>query len=320
MMLSHQPPFLARSLSACAVIFSLVLAGPVCAQDAAELLLRIDRLENLVRQMNGQVEQVQNQNRRLEEQAKRFQNDTDFRFKELEGGRGGSRPATPPATGGQPPRQQKSDAFNPDANPQAAGAPLTLGSPGSATATRPPRQVGTSAVANPGVIIAGEQNALGRDPRQPTDLTNPARTNQQSGNPQSTSVPIAPGTPKGDIDLGKQQLKNGEYDAAEGTFREFTRSRTKDKLLSEAVIGLGDSYFQRQRWREAAEQFVDMTTKFPKSGRAAEAELKLGISLRGLGAAKEACDVLNNHGQKYPNASASIKQGIARELQRARCT
>jgi TolA-binding protein len=85
-------------------------------------------------------------------------------------------------------------------------------------------------------------------------------------------------------------------------------------------MGLGDSYFQRQRWREAAEQFVDMTTKFPKSGRAAEAELKLGISLRGLGAAKEACDVLNNHGQKYPTASASIKQGVARELQRARCS
>ena len=313
-MLSHRTSFFARSRYLCAVVLSLLLVAPAFAQDAAELLLRIDRLENLVRQMNGQVEQVQNQNRRLEEQAKRFQNDTDFRFKELEGGRGGARTAPSPATGGQPSRQQKSDAFNPDANPQAAGAPLTLGSPSSATAARPPRQAGTSAVANPGEIIAGEQNALGRDPRQPTDLTNPSRGQQ------TASVPVAPGTPKGDIDLGKQQLKNGEYDAAEGTFREFTRSRTKDKLLPEAVIGLGDSYFQRQRWREAAEQFVDMTTKFPKSGRAAEAELKLGISLRGLGAAKEACDVLNNHGQKYPNASASIKQGIARELQRARCT
>jgi tol-pal system protein YbgF len=319
MMLSRKTSFFARHVSVLAVALSFFAGAPASAQDAAELLLRIDRLENLVRQMNGQVEQVQNQNRRLEEQAKRFQNDTDFRFKEIEGGRGGARPSTspttPPATGGQPPRQQKSDAFNPDANPQAAGSPLTLGSPGSATAARSPRQASTSAVANPGEIIAGEQNALGRDPRQPTDLTNPPRTNQQA-----TSVPIAPGTPKGDIDLGKQQLKNGEYDAAEGTFREFTRSRTKDKLLPEAVIGLGDSYFQRQRWREAAEQFVDMTTKFPKSGRAAEAELKLGISLRGLGAAKEACDVLNNHGQKYPNASVSIKQGITRELQRARCT
>jgi TolA-binding protein len=75
----------------------MLLSSPAAiAQDAAELMLRIDRLENLVRQLNGQVEQVQNQNRRLEEQNKRFQNDTDFRFKELEGARG-NRPAAPTA-------------------------------------------------------------------------------------------------------------------------------------------------------------------------------------------------------------------------------
>ncbi|MFM9973332.1 MAG: tetratricopeptide repeat protein [Beijerinckiaceae bacterium] len=289
--------------------FLVAFQGPAFAQDAAELILRIDRLENLVRQLNGQVEQVQNQNRRLEEQVKRFQNDTDFRFKDLEGGRGGARPTAPGAT--PPARQQRSDAFNPEVNPQAPGAPQTLGSPGSATAPRATRPAGTAAVATPGQIIAGEDNALGRDPRQPTDLTG----TQRGGQPTAS----IPGTPKGEIDLGKEQLKNGQYEAAEGTFREFTRSRSKDRLVSEAVMGLGDSYFQRQRWREAAEQFVDMTTKYPKSGRAAEAEFKLGISLRGLGANKEACDVLNNHGQKYPNAPVAIKQGVGRELQRARC-
>ena len=145
-----------------AFAFGAVGTLPARAQDAAELILRIDRLEGLVRQLNGQLEQVQNQNRRLEEQSKRFQNDTDFRFKELEGGRGGTRPqSTPPNT--PPARQQRGDAFNPDANPQAPGSPQSLGSPGSATPPRPPRQAGTGAVANPGQIIAGEDNALGRD-------------------------------------------------------------------------------------------------------------------------------------------------------------
>jgi TolA-binding protein len=212
------------------------------------------------------------------------------------------------------PRQQRSDAFDPAAAPQAPGAPQALGSPNSATQPRAPRNVGTAAVTTPGQIIAGEPNALGRDPRQPTDL---------SGRPagaQTASIPITPGTAKGEIDLGKQQLANGEYEAAEGTFREFTRARPKDRLMSDAVMGLGDSFFQRQRWREAAEQYVDMTTKFAKAPRAAEAELKLGISLRGLGAAKEACDVLNNHAQKYPSASATVKQGVGREIQRAKCS
>lgn len=300
---------LIRTLSLGASALLIAVAVPARAQDAAELMLRIDRMENLIRQLNGQVEQAQNQNRRLEEQLKRFQSDTDFRFKEIGGGR---QPGATPAPAGQPPRQQRSDVFDPNANPQAAGTPLPLGSPGSATQPRPQRQAGTGVVTNPGQIIAGEENAIGRDPRQPTEL-NPQR-------PQPANTGAIPTTAKGQIDLGKQQLQGGEYEAAEGTFREFTRSKPKDRLLPDAVMGLGDSYFQRQRWREAAEQYVDMTTKFAKSGQAAEAELKLGISLRGLGAAKEACDVLNNHGQKYPAAPSTIKQGVARELQRARCS
>jgi tol-pal system protein YbgF len=311
MMISRMSVLLCAGVAA----VSLSLAPPVRAQDAAELLLRIDRLETLVRQLNGQVEQAQQQNRQLQEQVRRFQNDTDFRFKELEGGRGGARPTAPQPGSPQPPRQQRGDAFDPNANPQAAGAPQQLGSPGSATSPqRPPRPAGTAAVANPGQIIEGQDNALGRDPRQPTDLTRPPAPGGTT-----TTPPAGGGTPRADIDRGRQQLQNGEYDAAEGTFREFIRARPRDRLMADAMMGLGDSFYQRQRWREAAEQFVDITTKFPKSARAPEAEFKLGISLRGLGAVKEACDVLTNHGAKYPNAGASLKQGVARELQRARC-
>jgi tol-pal system protein YbgF len=289
---------------------ALAIAGPAPAQDAAELLLRLDRLENLVRQLNGQIEQAQNQNRRLEEQLRRFQNDTDFRFRELQGG---ARPApASPTPAGQPPRQQRGDAFDPNANPQSAGAPQPLGSPGSASTPR--RPAGGDVVANPGQIISGQDNALGRDPRQPTDLAPPRSPQTASATPDAP-----PATPQAAIELGRQQLKDGQYDAAEQTFREFVRTRQRDRLLPDAMMGLGDSFFQRQRWREAAEQFVDVTTKFPRSGRAPEAELKLGIALRGLGAQKEACDVLGNHGQKYPNASGSIRQGVQRELQRARC-
>jgi len=308
MTLSHFKTKLAGALAAL-----LILGAPLQAQDGAEMLLRLDRLEQLVRQLNGQLEQAQNQNRRLEEQVRRFQSDTDFRFKELEGARGGPRPAgTPPAA---PPRQQRGDAFDPATNPAVPGAPQPLGSPNSATPPRPQRQAGAGVVSDPGRIIEGEENAIGRDPRQPADLTPRAPTASQPAAPANP-----PATPRGQIELGRQQLANGEYEAAEGTFREFARSRPTDRLSSEAAMGLGDSFFQRQRWREAAEHYVDVTTKYARSARAPEAELKLGISLRGLGATKEACDVLVNHAQKHPTASPAIKQGVAREMQRARCS
>jgi tol-pal system protein YbgF len=309
----HRLRVVTRAALLCAVV---QVASPAVAQDAAELLVRLDRLESLVRQLNGQVEQAQNENRRLAEQVRRFQNDTDFRFREIEGGRGGARAAPPAASPADAParRQQRGDAFDPDANPAAPGAPQSLGA--TASSGPPPRQavrqVPIGPVARPGEIIAGEDNALGRDPRGPVPL-DPA----QRG-PQSASLPPAAGS-AGDLALGRQQLTSGDYDAAEQTFRDFIRTRPRDRQIAEAVMGLGDSFFQRQRWREAAEQFVDLTTKYPRSARAAEAELKLGISLRGLGATREACDVLANHARKYPAASQAIRAGVQREQQRARC-
>jgi TolA-binding protein len=298
------------SLPLAATVLTVLLTGSVLAQDAAEMQLRIDRLESLVRQQNGLLEQVQNQNRRLEDQVKRMQSDIDFRFKEIEGGRSGAPAARPPAAPATPPtRQQRGDAFNPDAAPGSTGGVQPLGSPQSASAPRNVRPAGP--VAQPGQIIQGEENALGRDPRQPTDLASAGRT-----------APVAPATgpvtPASLRARGREQLQRGEYEAAEATFRELINAKPGG-LMPDAMMGLGDSFFQRQRWREAAEQYVDITARFSKAGVAPEAELKLGISLRSLGAVKEACDVLTNHGQKYPKASSAIRQGVQRELQRGKC-
>src|SRR5215468_11781728 len=67
----------------------------------AELLVRIDRLENQIRQLTGQVEQMQYRNQQLEAALKRLQDDNEFRFQEL-GSRGGSRVTTTRPSTGQP--------------------------------------------------------------------------------------------------------------------------------------------------------------------------------------------------------------------------
>jgi TolA-binding protein len=280
----------------CALAATLVMpAGFAIAQDAADLLVRLGRMEEQIRQLNGQVEQLQFQNRRLEDQLRRFQTDVDFRFRE--GGRAPSGSATPPAT---PPRQQRGDAFDPSQQPAAPGSPRPLGSPGGA-------------VAVPGQIIIGDDNALGRDPTAPLDLSNRPPT----GGATASIGPAA--TAKDEIDAAKAQLARREYDLAESAFRDFLRNRPRDRLAGEAVMGLGDSLLQRQRWREAAEQFVDYSTRFPRGARGAEAQLKLAISLRGLGATQEACAVLSDVTRKFPNASPGIRQGVQRESQRANC-
>src|ERR687889_557031 len=125
-----------------AVILSF--SGPALGQDAAEFVVRMNRLENQVRQMSGQIEQLQFENRQLKDQVKKFQEDVEFRFQE---GRGG-RPAAPvvqspagtqtPASPAQARPQRRGDAFDPSEMPSAPGAPRPLGTTTPSAPLPPP--------------------------------------------------------------------------------------------------------------------------------------------------------------------------------------
>ena len=105
--------------------------GAFAQVGVAELLVRIDRLENQIRQLTGQVEQMQYRNQQLETTLKRLQDDSEFRFQELSN-RGGprvatTRPGTTPSIQPIAPSGRRSDAFDPAENPNAPGAPRVLG-------------------------------------------------------------------------------------------------------------------------------------------------------------------------------------------------
>ncbi len=254
------------------------------AQDAAEMLLRLDRLESENRRLNGQVEEMSFQLRRLEDQLKRAQADADLRFRDLEQGRGGNRTATPAPATQTPVPGRRQDAFDPGTNPGTPGAPRPLGPGGT-----------------------GDINA-------PLDVTR---------NPRAAVAPLPQtgpsGDPRVDFEAARALFEQGSHAEAEGAFREFLRAHPRDRRVADATFFLGESFLGRTRYREAAEQYLNVTTKFSKSGRAPEAMLKLGIALRGLGAKSEACGTFEQLPSKYPNASAAIRAAVEREKVRAQC-
>ncbi|WP_342361134.1 tol-pal system protein YbgF [Terrarubrum flagellatum] len=306
-------------------IFGFAAALPARAQqDPAELLLRLSRLEAQIRQMSGQIEQLQFQNRKLDEDLQRFRKDTDLRFEDVGKGqpalRQGAAPqpsaaprAAAPITAGS----RRGDAFDPNANPSAPGAPMPLGStPPTAALPRSGQSTIDTIIEQDGAP-GQRQASVGA----PLDLSQ-GGAGQVEGLPQRNSPPIGvspPNQTRADFDAAIGMMQRGEYAGAEMAFRQFLQSHPRSQLVSDATYWLGESYFQRNLHRDAAEQYLKVSTNWPQATRAADSMLKLGMSLNALGARDQACSTYREVDRKYPNASQTVKRGVEREFKRARC-
>lgn len=300
-------PSLRHALLAGLSLLAVGALQPARAQDAADLLVRTTRLENQLRQLSGQIEQLQFENRRLTEQLRKFQEDVDFRFSERGGSRGSAAPApqaAPPAGAppAQPGRQRRGDAFDPAGQPGAAGAPRQLGQ-----------------------VIEDDYAGSPTPGQGPMDLSSVGRPVPDGALPQaaprgpSVAATGQAASPRQLYDLAYAHVLRKEYERAEMGFREFLQSYPRDRLAADATFWLGESYFQRQRYREAAEQFLKISRDFPRAGKGADSLLKLGMSLNGLGARDQACATFAKVGIDYPGASNAVRQSVEREQRRARC-
>src|SRR3954454_4808369 len=96
-------------------IATAALSAPAAAQDAADFVVRMNRLENQVRQMSGHIEQLQFENRQLKDQLRKFEEDIEFRFQESAGTGGGS--GTASVTSARAPRPPPSESQAPAMQP-----------------------------------------------------------------------------------------------------------------------------------------------------------------------------------------------------------
>jgi tol-pal system protein YbgF len=281
------------------------IAAPASAQDVSDLTVRTGRLENQLRQLSGQIEQLQFENKRLSDQLRKFQEDVDFRLNERGGARaGGGAPAPTAAPPAAAPRQRRGDAFDPTQQQGAAGAPRSL---------------------NGGIGEIIEDDVAGVPGQGPLDLQGVGRGVPQGALPQAAprgpSVAATGGaaSAKEAYDLAYASVLRKEYEQAEMGFRQFLQSFPRDRLAPDATYWLGESYLQRQRYREAAEQFLKISRENPRSNKAPDSLLKLGMALNGLGAKDQACATYAKVNVDYPAASNAVRQGVQRERRRSGC-
>ena len=117
-----------------------------------------------------------------------------------------------------------------------------------------------------------------------------------------------------------QAFQTGEYQQAEDGFKAFMAANPGHRLTPDAVFYVGETYFQRSRPREAAEQYLKVTTDYSKSNRAPESMVRLGQALAALGNKDQACATFTELGKRYPTATPSVRRLADREMAKDHCS
>ena len=247
---------------------------------------RVDRLERELRKATGQIEELQHQVQALEEQLRARPETT----------------ALPPPAAGRAPVGGGRDAFDPAANPTATGAPRPLG---QTTPSSP--------------LTPAETGKTGsREPGAPMDLTPPGLQGAPS-TPRPAAEAAPPASMKDEYEQAATLMQQQQYEAAERALTAFLAKYPKSKYVPAATFGLGESFFLRSRFREAAEKFLEIKKRFPQSLQTPEALLRLGQSLAEIGARDEACQSFTDIGASYPGSPARIRDSALREIKKHQC-
>jgi tol-pal system protein YbgF len=281
---------------------------------------RINRIEAEMRTLTGQIEELTFQLQELQDQLKRIQEDADFRFRSLEGDA-----APPPA-----PRQVGQTA------PVTAPAPADAIGAMASTAPSETEMAPTAGPGAPprplGTLIIGGEAPTGE---QPLDLSALARGGSaaDSGAPPPLPVettpaaaaaePVVATAPTGDATTDFNRAYNliisGNYDLAEASFKQFLTAYPSSEFAPDAQYWLGESFFARARYRDAADAFRAGYKAYPDSSRAPATLLRLGQALAGLAERDAACQIYAQVLKQYPDMSNALHQRVVTEQASANC-
>lgn len=285
------------------------------AQDAAQLMVRIQQLEEQIRLLNGQIEGLTFQLTQMQEIVNRMAEDTEFRFQALEGGAGGKTDAATQAGG----------AMRPEALPQSpdnageAEVPLTdIPEQG----VQPlPGEVEFDPTFDDGSVPADELGESA-DPLVGTGAS--GGVDLVTGQPLDLSYdPAARATGNADADAqfsaGYEAMVSGDYAFAEDQFSQFLELYPDNGRAADAASFLGDTLIERAAYDEAADVLLNAFQKAPESPRAPELLLKLGVSLSGAGERETACRTFAEIDKRYETLTPALASRLEAEKTRAEC-
>ncbi len=297
--------------------------APIVNVQAGGAEVRIQQLEEQLRQLNGRIEEMSFQLLQMQETIRKAQEDNEFRFQELEKSGGGS-------AGGASKPMKKSEADIPSPNQTAQGqgsaqnggddiARTIQSSGGAETATsadvpentglgQPPKQLGSVQFDQNGNPIGGSINPgaeVGSSPLPPPGV---------SGS-QTASL----GSEADQYKAAYGHVLSGDYSTAEKEFNAYIGQYPNSARAADANFWLGEALYSQGKFNESAKTFLNAHQKYGTSEKAPEMLLKLGMSLAALDNTDTACATLKEVTKRYPKASRAVISKVASEQKRLSC-
>jgi tol-pal system protein YbgF len=135
---------------------------------------------------------------------------------------------------------------------------------------------------------------------------------------ENVSLTPSVDTPEALYEKHYESLLRRQFGEAEAGFRQFLEKHPDHSLAGSAQYQLGETFYAQANYQEAARNFLQGYKNYPKSRRAPDSLLKLGLSLRKLDQQDQACAALASVSTEFPRAVEAKKRAQA-ELKRAGC-
>jgi tol-pal system protein YbgF len=311
---------LAGMLAIAATAFFAIAPLSASAQ-SVDAELRVQQLEEQLRQLNGRVEEMSFQILQMQETLRKAQEDNEFRFQELEGGKTNKkssleRPANED-TAANTSGDQTPEVTQPD-DTAALDQPMdSSGNTLDDTGT-PPIDLGKLKVDEGGNVLGAEEadpNAVATQDLPPPDTS----TVDTSTADQTASLSKDNASDGDQYQSAYEQVLSGDYASAESGFADFIATHPNSKRIADANFWLGEAQYSQGKFNESAKTFLNAYKTYGKSEKAPEMLLKLAMSLAALDSKDTACATLREVAKAYPKASRSIITKVASEQKRLSC-
>lgn len=133
-----------------------------------------------------------------------------------------------------------------------------------------------------------------------------------------TALPA--GTPKEQYDYAFGILRQADYARAEKALSLFLEANPENELSGNAQYWLGETYYVRGDFEQAAVEFLSGYQTYPASSKGPDNLLKLGLSMARLGQTDGACTALSRLATEYPSANDTIRRRAQTERARLQCS